>query len=241
MFLNNPGVSEALAHMAEIFRDEVAVAYGEDWWPCTIHENYLPGHIISPPSSPIKWAGPSQHHPASFANTVKTRMEHPPLPALSGVSTTTSLTEWAAASHTQDSPPPTPKVKVRRAHTSTHSPSQAAPPSTVHDTKPTAWHTTPLDAGLSSLLPALLALSSTVTLSSPVASGIISRVAGSYLPNVVEEFMKDIGKGSAGECEIICDIYLFTGRALWESSFIGRIRLSSGSAKALVGLLLNIA
>lgn len=79
-----------------------------------------------------------------------------------------------------------------------------------------------------------------VTLSSTAASGTISRVSGSHLPDDIEEFMKDIGKGGTAERELVRDIYLFTGRALWESSITGRIGLSSGSAKALVGLMLNI-
>ena len=79
-----------------------------------------------------------------------------------------------------------------------------------------------------------------MTLSSTAASGTISRVSGSRLPDDIEEFMKDIGKGGTAERELVRDIYLFTGRALWESSITGRIGLSSGSAKALVGLMLNI-
>jgi len=45
----------------------------------------------------------------------------------------------------------------------------------------------------------------------------ISGVTGSHLPGVVEEFMKDIGKGGDGERETVRDIYLFTGRAHWKA------------------------
>jgi hypothetical protein len=52
--------------------------------------------------------------------------------------------------------------------------------------------------------------------------------------------MKDIGKGGIDDREIVRDIYLFTGRALWESSIMERVGLSLGSAKALVGLMSGI-
>jgi hypothetical protein len=72
-------------------------------------------------------------------------------------------------------------------------------------------------------------------------SGTISGVIGSSLPNLIEDLMKDIGKGGTDDREVFRDIYLFTGRALWESSLTERVGLSLGSAKAMVGLMSNIA
>ena len=79
-----------------------------------------------------------------------------------------------------------------------------------------------------------------MTLSSAVTAWTISGVADSRLPNDVEEFIKDIGKGDSKVRELICDIYLFTRRALWESSIVKRVGLSTSSAKALVGLMSSI-
>lgn len=164
MLLNNPGTSDALARMVEIFRNEVASAYGEDWLLRSVYEKYLPAHVMSPPSSPIKRKGPSQQHPTT--NTPNTHTELPPLPTLSSVSITTSLTESAVANLADDSPPPTPKIKVRHACTSAHRQSHAAPPSATHNTKPSIPATTLVDGGPSGLshqqLPTLLTLSSTV-------------------------------------------------------------------------------
>lgn len=236
MLHNNPGTSDALARMAEIFRDEVASSYGEDWLLRSVASNYLPAHVMSPPSSPIKVQGQR-----TTSSTPKTRMEHPPSPTLSTVSSATSLTESTITGIEEDAPPP--KVKVRRARTVIQSKSVAAP-SAMHGIKPSASFTPPVDGGPGSLphqqLPAMLTLSSTVTLSSTMASCTISKVSGSRLPNDVEEFMADIGKGGTDERELVRDIYLYTGRALWESSIMGRIGISSGSAKALVGLMSNI-
>ncbi|KIM77840.1 hypothetical protein PILCRDRAFT_11730 [Piloderma croceum F 1598] len=232
MLLNNPGASDGLAHMAEIFRDDVAGAYREDWLLRAVNENYLPAQAMSPPSSPVKGAGVvAQQHFASLARAPKVRMECPPSTS-SSISTASSLTESALAYHTHDSSPPTPRAKSRRTHTSAQPPSHAALPATLHKT--------PIKVQTTSLLPSSLTLSSTVTLSSPVVSGTISGVTGSSLPNVVEDFMKDIGKGGTDDHEIVRDIYLFTGRALWESSIMERVGLSLGSAKALVGLMSSI-
>jgi hypothetical protein len=231
MLLNNLGASDGLAHMAEIFRDDVVGAYREDWLSRAVNENYLPAQAMSPPSSPVKGAGVAQQHFTSLVRAPKVRMERPPSTS-SSISTVSSLTESALAYHTHDVSPPTPRAKSRRTHTSAQPPSHAA--------LPAALHKTPIEVQTTSLLPSSLTLSSTVTLSSPVVSGTISGVTGSSLPNVVEDFMKDIGKGGIDDREIVRDIYLFTGRALWESSIMERVGLSLGSAKALVGLMSGI-
>jgi hypothetical protein len=132
-------------------------------------------------------------------------------------------------------------MKARHVHTLKQPTAHEAPPTVPRNAAPSASPTTPLDVQTSGLLPSSLTLSSTVTVLSPGISGTISGVTGSHLPGVVEEFMKDIGKGGDGERETVRDIYLFTGRAHWESRLTERLMLSSGSAKALVGLLSNIA
>jgi hypothetical protein len=70
--------------------------------------------------------------------------------------------------------------------------------------------------------------------------GAISQVRGSLLPKDIEDFMTDIGRDDSEAREVVCNIYLFTGRSLWEASITGRMGLSSGSAKALVSLMSTI-
>lgn len=237
ILLNNPELANGLGQMLEIFRDEVAAAYGEDWLLCSVHDNYLPAHVLSPLLSPIKQAGTSQQHPVPFTNAPTTSMECPPSPASLILSTATSLTESSQTTYTQDCTPLTPNMKSHHTHMLTHSKPHAAT-SSACNANTTKLQTTPRP---SNILPASLTLSSTVTLSSSsLIAGTILAIPGSHLPSVIEKLMKNIGKGSS-ECEVIRNIYLFTVRVLWESSIMERIRLSLDSAKALVGLMLNIA
>jgi hypothetical protein len=225
--------------MAEIFQDEVAGAYGDDWISRSVREGYLSVKVMSPPSSPMKRAGPSQQKSRS-TDTPKAHMM-PPSPTLSTVSTMSSLTQSTITCHNRQSTPPPSKARMHPACTSAHSKRPAALPSLVDDAKSPASSTMPPNAqpGHPSRqqLPTLLTLSSTVTLSQTMASGTISQARGGLLPKDIEDFLTDIGKGDSEAREVVHDIYLFTGRALWEGSITGRMGLSSGSAKALVSLM----
>jgi hypothetical protein len=245
LLANNPEAADPLARMGEIFRDEVAGTYGTDWLSRSVREGYLPAKVMSPPSSPVKRAGTSQQNSRPAADTPKARMVPFPSPTLSTISTTSSLMHSAVASHNQHSPPSTPNAKTRRMRTSAHS-QFPAPPSPIHETKPSTLSTMPPNVQPNhpshQQSPALLTLSSTVTLSGTMGlgamtSGTISHVMGSRLPNDIEDFMVDIGRDDSGARDIVRDIYLFTGRALWESSIMGRMGLSPGFAKALVSLM----
>lgn len=60
------------------------------------------------------------------------------------------------------------------------------------------------------------------------------------LSDDVKGFLFTIGKDSASDHEVIRDIYYLVGRALWETTVAVRLELNGGTAKALVGLMLNV-
>lgn len=232
--------------MEEIFRDEVAGAYGKDWLSRSVkaREGYLSVKVMSPPSSPAKRAGPSQQT-SRPTYTPKAHIGLPPSPTLSTVSTTSSLTQSAIVSHNQHSVPPSSKARMHHAPIPAHSKGPTAPSSLVDNTNPSASSTelSTIQPGRSfrQQLPALLTLSSTMTLSQTMTPGAISQVRGSLLPKEIEDFMTDIGRDDSEAREVVRDIYLFTGRSLWEGSITGRMGLSPGSAKALVSLMSTIS
>ncbi|KIM74382.1 hypothetical protein PILCRDRAFT_14527 [Piloderma croceum F 1598] len=236
---NNPTAVVALMDMKDIFTDRVAVAFADNWLTRTVNAGYLSANVLSPPSSPINTSRSSQRrYPASAAHSSGAGRDRTSSPTLSSGSTVTSLTESAITRHAEEFMPSTPKQRSRR------SVGQASLSTshTSHDAQAQPFTTLPgpsLGGNTITHLPTLT-LSSTVTLSSSTATlGGISAITGSRLSSDVEEFMGAINKGSNEDREALREIYHFTGRALWVNVVRVKFSLAEGTAKALVGLMMQ--
>lgn len=209
---NNPAAEEAISAMRSIFTQDVAVPFANDWLTRTVQSGYLSGNVLRPPSSPIK-AAHSHHERPTSVNPLRIARSPSPTPSSSSISTVSSLTVSALATHEIMS---TPK---HRGSQSTH----CFP-------KP---HAVPSTTGRSSTVKATQPTRSTLE--------IVRTVDGASPLSVdVKEFMYSIGKDTASNHDVIREIYNFTGRALWETTVGVRLDLNSGTAKALAGLMLNI-
>jgi hypothetical protein len=198
---------------------------------------------LSPTPSPIKANRASQHRPASAADSTNATEERSPSPTATNVSTTSTLTESALASHNADDSPPTRRNRRTVPHLAT--------PSAPHrdaQGQPSVSHAVPnvtRRAGPSNL-PAthspMVTMSSTFTLSSSaVPRGTISSMVGSPLSSDIEDLLRAVGKEGDDSRKALHQIFQFTGRALWVDSVMEQLNLAEGTAKALVGLMLNIA
>ena len=237
-FLNNPAAAIALAKMKDIFTDEVAVGFGDDWLNRAVNAKYLSANVLSPTPSPIKATSANQRHYASSTYSTNAARERSPSPTATAISSVSSLTESALADHNSDDTPaamPTHRHKRPALHLAT---SLAQSNSRDGDSQPSPLRTAPPVIVNS---PPLLTLLSTVTLSaSALPRGTISRTVGSPLSGDVEDFMSAVGRGNDEHREVLREIYQLTGRALWVDEVMTKLNLAEGMAKALVGLMLNI-
>lgn len=227
-FANNPAVQVAIANMRAIFTEEVAVPFGADWLMRAVDAGYLPSSVLHPPSSPIK-ASPSRsnHDHSASVITSQTRRGRS-LSHSSDISSVSSLTDPTSVAN----------ETTTRVHSGRPSPVLQPVRSTAH-----------ISTGQTTL-PTTMTMLSTMTLSTPaitqIAAGVPDgpratvRVAdtSSLLSEDVKEFLVAIGRGRATDHDAIWEIYNYIGRALWEATVTSRLDLNTGTAKALVGLML---
>ena len=218
---NNPATEDAISAMRTIFAQEVAVPFANDWLTRTVQSGYLSGSVLCPPSSPVK-ATRSRHERPTSVNT-PSHITRSASPTTSSISSVSSLTMSALAAH---------EIMSNRSSQSTQSfPKPQAARSTTRST-----------TGRSTTIKATQPLPSATKPPVMESSPALARTANSAGPlsEDVKEFMASIGKNSASDHDVIREIFNFTGRALWETTLAVRLKLNSGTAKALVGLMLNI-
>jgi hypothetical protein len=226
---NNPAAEDAISNMRTIFTDKLAVIFGNDWLTRTVSAGYLSGNVLRPPSSPIKASRRNNEH-VPLLSSPSSRQGRSPS-HLSSISSTSSLTNTTAIA---DETTPTPICH-------NHSGRLPSAPHAAHpsdQTNPTGQVTRPgLPPGL--ILPNPLTLSSTITLSA-AAIALTPTSALGPLSEEVREFMVSIGKDTVGNHDVVREIYDYIGRALWENSVVLRLHLNTGTARALVSLMLAV-
>lgn len=228
---NNPAIEAAISNMRVIFNEDVAVGYGVDWLTRTVDAGYLSSKVLRPQSSPIR---PPRSEPVSARTPQAMRNRSPSLsPSISSVS---SLDEIASTVSVAE---PAPSHHGRSAHTS-HSLSPGLVPRAVHAKRKNSAQA--LQQPVSTVLPTSLTMLSTVTLSGLAVQRTATDAAGSSGPlsRDLLEFMVSIGKGGEIHHDMIREIYNYTGRALWEAAVMVQLDINSGTAKALVSLMLTV-
>jgi hypothetical protein len=229
---NNPAIEAAILNMRAIFSEDVAVGYSEDWLTRTVDAGYLSSKVLRPQSSPIKV---SRSESVSAQTRAQAMRNHSP-PLSPSISSVSSLDETASTASVAE---PAPSHHSRSAHAS-HSLSPGLVPRAVHAKRKNSAQA--LQQPVSTALPTSLTMLSTVTLSGLTVQRMATGTTGSSGPlsRDLLEFMVSIGKGGEEHHDLIREIYNYTGRALWEAAVMAELNINSGTAKALVSLMLIV-